>query len=216
MTPRREYFTKYRLFSTPEKVALGDGRVVEAVGAGTIQLNMLFKVSNSKRATMYDVLHVPKLSCNLFSVRSAAKRGNTVKFSQSKCWVRGPKGTLQGMGFLVGKLYHLKCDVITHEENASMASEDVSEVDLWHQQLGHLNRQQLNTLVGLASGMKISTTSKLSFCEGCIEGKMQRKPFKSLTHQQSKRKLELIHSDVCGWTTSSRVNQWKQIFCHFY
>ncbi len=27
---------------------------------------------------------------------------------------------------------------------------------------------------------------------------MQRKPFKSLTHQQSKTKLDLIHSDVCG------------------
>ena len=56
---------------------------------------------------------------------------------------------------------------------------------------------QLNTLVDrdLASGIKLSTTSKLSFCEGCVEGKLQRKPFKPLTHKQSKRKLELVHSD---------------------
>ena len=27
---------------------------------------------------------------------------------------------------------------------------------------------------------------------------MQRKPFKPLTHPQSKKKLELVHSDVCG------------------
>jgi len=26
---------------------------------------------------------------------------------------------------------------------------------------------------------------------------MQRKPFKPLTHQQSIKKLELVHSDVC-------------------
>ena len=79
-------------------------------------------------------------------------------------------------------------------------SEDLPEVDLWHQRLGPLNRLQLNTLMdrGLASGIKLSTTSKLSFCEGCVEGKMQCKPFKPLTHQQSKRKLELVHSDVCG------------------
>ena len=82
MIPKREYFTKYRSFSIPEKVSFGDGRVVEAVGVGTIRLNVLFKVSNSKRAVMYDVLHVPKLACNLFSVRAAAKRGNTVKFCQ--------------------------------------------------------------------------------------------------------------------------------------
>ena len=103
MTPKRIYFTEYRIFSTPEKVVLGDGRVVEAVGAGKVRLNMLFKVSNSKSSVMHDVLHVPKLSCNLFSVRAAAKKGNTVKFSRSKCWIRGPKGTLQGMGSLSGK-----------------------------------------------------------------------------------------------------------------
>ena len=125
---------------------------------------MRFKVSNSKRAVMYDVLHVPKLACNLFSVRAAAKWENTVKFGQSRCWTRGPKGTLEGMGSLAGKLYHLKCKVVTGEENASMVSEDLPEVDLWHQQLGYFNRQQLNTFVdrGLASGIKRSTTSTLS------------------------------------------------------
>ena len=51
------------------------------------------------------------------------------------------------MGFLAGKLYQLRCEVITGEENASIVSEDLPEVDLWHQRLGHLNRQQLNTLV---------------------------------------------------------------------
>ena len=199
MTPKREYFTKYRSFTTPEEVALGDGRVIEAVGVGNIRLKMLFKVNNTKKAVMYDVLHVPKLACNLFSVRAAAKKGNTIKFGQSRCWIRGSKGTLQGMGSLAGKLYHLKCNVITGKENATVVSEDLPEVDLWHQRLGHLNRQQLNTLVGrdLISDIKLSTASKLSFCEGCVDGKMQRKPFKTVTHQQSKRKLELIHSDVC-------------------
>ena len=201
MTPKREYFSEYKVFSTPEKVALGDGRVVEAVGVGTVRLTMLFKISNCKNAVMYDVLHIPKLSCNLFSVRAAAKRGNTVKFGQSRCWIRGPKGSLQGMGLLSGKLYRLKCEVRADEETASLASENPSEADLWHQRLGHLNRQQLNTLMDreLASGVKLSTASeKLSFCEGCVEGKMQRKPFKSVSHRQSKRKLELIYSDVCG------------------
>lgn len=199
MTYRREYFTKYQPFTIPERVSLGDGRVVEAVGVGTIQLSMLFKVSTSKRAVMYDVLHVPKLACNLFSVRAAAKKGNTVKFGQSRCWISGPKGTLKGMGFACGKLYHLKCKVLFAEENASVA-ENLSDTDLWHQRLGHLNSQQLCTVVSreLAHGIKLSTTSKLSFCEGCVEGKMQRKPFKSLTYQQSRRKLELIHSDICG------------------
>ena len=65
---------------------------------------MQFKVSNSKTAAMYNVLHVPKFACNLFFVRAAAKGGNTIKFGQSQCWIRGPKGTLDRMGYLEGKL----------------------------------------------------------------------------------------------------------------
>ena len=200
MTPDRKYFTEYRSFSTPERVGLGDGRVVEAVGVGNIRMNMSFKVSNSKRAVMYDVLHVPKLACNLFSVRAAAKRGNTVKFGQSRCWIRRRNGSLDGVGTLVGKLYHLECEPLVPEESAATVSENVPDIDLWHQRLGHLNGKQLNALVGkgLVSGVKVPSISKLSFCEGCVEGKMQRKPFKSVAHQQSKEKLELIHSDVCG------------------
>ena len=69
------------------------------------------------------------------------------------------------MGFIAGKLYHLKCKVIIGEESASMESEDLPEVAVWHQQLGHLNGQQLNTVVncGLVSGIKLPITSKLSF-----------------------------------------------------
>ena len=53
---------------------------MEAVGVGSIHLDMLFRVSESKRAVLYDVLYVPKLSCNLFSIRAAASKGSIVKF----------------------------------------------------------------------------------------------------------------------------------------
>ena len=38
----------------------------------------------------------------------------------------------------------------------------------------------------------------LSFCKGCVQGKMQRKPFKAVGEIQSSRRLQLVHSDVCG------------------
>ena len=125
---------------------------------------------------MHDVLHVPNLACNLFSTRVAVKGAG---------WIRGPKGALDGMDFLGEKLYRLKCELVTGNENALMM--ELSDIDLWYQRLGHLNRQQLNTLVNqsLASGIKLSTTSKLSFCEGCVEGKIQHKPFKPVIRPQS-------------------------------
>ena len=37
---------------------------MEAVGVRNVHLNMLFKVSNSKKAVVYNVFYVPKLVCN--------------------------------------------------------------------------------------------------------------------------------------------------------
>jgi hypothetical protein len=93
MTPQRECLVNYRKFDTPEKVGLGDGRIVEAEGVSNVHLNLFFKVSDSKRAVMYDVLYVPKLACNLFSVRAAARKGNVIKFGRSKCWIRDQSGS---------------------------------------------------------------------------------------------------------------------------
>lgn len=173
--------------------------MMEAVGVGNIHLNMLFKVSNSKRAVMYNVLYAPKLACNLFSVRAAANKGKVIKFGHSRHWIRDRTGKLYGMGILVGKLYQLDCEPIVGE-CASAAYEQRNDVDLWHQRLGHLNGQQLGDIARkeLATGIKLPKMMRLAFCEGCVEGKMHRKPFKSVGGNHSTRKLRLVHSDVCG------------------
>ena len=100
------------------------------------------------------------------------------------------------MGSLSDKLYRLDCKPLP-AEHVSLALEQGSQMDLWHQSLGHLNVQHLVERE-LASGIKIPKASKLFFCEGCIEGKMHRKSFKSSQETHSTRKMELIHSDVCG------------------
>ena len=56
MTHQKEILFDYREFAIPEKVGVSDGRIVEAVGIGNVHLNMLFKVSESKPATMHNVL----------------------------------------------------------------------------------------------------------------------------------------------------------------
>ena len=46
--------------------------------------------------------------------------------------------------------------------------------------------------------MRIPKLSQLLFCEGCVEGKMKRKPFQPVGEIRSTRLLERVHSDVCG------------------
>ena len=142
---------------------------------------------------------MPRLACNLFSVRAAAAKGNTVKFGHERCWIRDGDGKLKGMGTVAGKLYRLDCEPNT-VERASVASQLRSDVDLWHQRFGHLNGQQLERIAqkDLVTGVKIPQQVTLSFCEGCVEGKMHRAPFKPVGEIRSTRRLQLVHSDVCG------------------
>ena len=150
-----------------------------------------------KCAVLYSVLYVPKLACNLFSVRSAAAKGNSVKFSKSECWIRNADGQLKGMGTLKERLYQLNCRPLHHLESGGISSTKQREADLWHQHFGHINEQQLQDIARneLVIGAKMLNKLKLNFCQGCVEGKMHRLPFKSVGEI---RRLELVHSDVCG------------------
>ena len=74
------------------------------------------------------------------------------------------------------------------------------KLNLWHQRLGHVNERRLKTAVSknLINGVDCANGDKLPFCEACVQGKQARKPFKGLADVQTKYKLELVHSDVCG------------------
>ena len=190
----------YQEFSEPENVALGDGRVVKALGSGSVRMNMLFQATEAtepKRAVLYNVLYVPKLTCNLFSVRAAVSMGNAVEIGPKQCCIYDENGELRGIGSLADKLrlYQLDCQV------ASVASSQGTCSDLWHQRLGHVHESRLKKCVEsreTVQGINIQKMTELSFCEGCLAGKMCRKPFSAVGEIRSIRKLQLVHSDVCG------------------
>ena len=55
-----------------------------------------------------------------------------------------------------------------------MASEDGNVSDLWHRRLGHPSESVMKNMVDkVAMDSKIPKEVKLSFCESCVEGKMQ-------------------------------------------
>ena len=200
MTWNKELLTDYKMFEKPEKVGLGDGHTVDAFGTGNVHLNMLFKQNHPKKSIMYKVLHVPQLTCNLFSVRAASSKGNVLKFGHSRCWIHDSSGQLTGMGTMVDKLYQLDCEALCSEQATYATSQTDDITDVWHYRLGHANEQCIKSMANkkLATGIRLPKCAKLSFCEACIAGKMKRQPFRSVGEIRSKRKLQLIHSDVCG------------------
>ena len=80
---------------------MGDGRIVFAFGSGSVQMNTRCDLGGKFQThVIHHLLFVPKLTCNLFSVRAAAEKGNKVKFREKKCWIRNSKRKLCGMGSL--------------------------------------------------------------------------------------------------------------------
>ena len=201
MTNLRNNLFCYTKFDKPELVTLGDGKCVEALGVGEVKVNLFLESGKSKTVMFENCLLVPDLASNLFSVRAAVSRGKLVQFGQDSCQIFGSKGQLVGLGSLVGKLYELHCQVVPSSSEVSVAaSKEGGEADLWHQRLGHLCETRLQQAVQkqMVTGIKGLKQFNFSFCEGCVQGKMQKKPFKPVGVIRSTRKLELVHTDVCG------------------
>ena len=99
--------------------------------------------------------------------------------------LRNEKRQLCGMGPLIDNVYQL--DGLSTLQSPF---EQPNEMDMWHQCLRHLNEHHLRDIVKkeIVTGVKIPKTSSLSFCEGCVEGKMHHssKPFKLVGATRSK------------------------------
>ena len=106
---------------------------------------------------MYKVLYVPQLACNLFSVRTAASKGNIIRFGHSRCWIRDRKGELRGMGTLSDKVYQLDCVTVPSEQASFATTKKPSGIDLWHYRIAHIIcEQRLGDMASkeLADGLK--------------------------------------------------------------
>ena len=129
---------------------------------------------------MTDVLYVPKLTNNLFSVHTATSKRNTVSFKHKDYCIRNKNRKVIGTGSSLGKLYKLDCEVQQlPTENAMIAEgpvESTSKIDLWHQRLAHVNLKQLHQQVESSNGVDMQSQGKLNFCEACVQGKCHQKP----------------------------------------
>jgi len=194
MTHNKDLFKVYNNFEVPQKVTLGDGHVLEVVGKRNIKIFTRIRGQQIKRNTMYDVLHVPGLKANLFSVRSAAEKNLIIQFEHSRCWLKNKSGKLHATGTHCNKLYYLDTMYLNYHIASS-----ASDADLWHQSLGHAGIQSIQSAQQnrLVVGADLSNVH-VGVCEPCIKGKMTRNFFSKHVDIKSSRPLELVHTDVCG------------------
>ena len=139
-------------------------------------------------------------------------------FNDEECSILTPKGRTIGEGKRHGNLYILAGKVIipqvdspVDQQAASVAIE--SERDLWHYRLGHIGERMLARMTDpkVATGVKFNENDKLSFCDACASGKTHRSTPKAIGEIRSTRRLQLVHSDVCGPVNIPSVNKSRYV-----
>ena len=198
MSPCRSIFVDYVPFRVSESVSLGNGTVCDALGIGHVTVDMLCDGA-VKHYTMSDVLYVPSLVNNFFSVTAATLKGHAVTFKQKQCTIQ-KNGKLTATGHCANNVWYIDCSSACDDVCSKLKTDvNVNDLTLWHQRLGHVNEKRLKTAVNkhLITGVEY-VNGDLPFCEACVQGKQTREPFKGSADVQSTEKLQLVHSDVCG------------------
>lgn len=127
MTPRCDLLHRYKPFSHPVPIRIGDDSILYALGSGELWASF-GKISN--------VYYVPRLASNLFSISKAADNQMEIKIDAKQLSIFHPDGKLAVSGKREGGTYVLDLKLAMVTEKAMSAT----TLDCWNQRLNHLPR----------------------------------------------------------------------------
>ena len=193
--------------SYPVKGIGSDNCPLQATGRGDIFIKS--KVNGEwKNNTLHDVLFVPKLGANLFSIRAVAKRGAKILFDNEGVSITHHSsvvatGTSKGTNLYLLDFEPVNCGEPPDQLSFStslLSKTTAAPIITWHHRLGHLNTATIKRMesLGAADGLLISKTSPISICEGCVYGKQHVQPFPTDGRTRGTRIGDIIHSDLVG------------------
>jgi hypothetical protein len=190
----RELFHEFKELSEPVDVVIADGQSLKGVGAGTVMLPSL----GVNGLYLMDVLFVPGLSANLWSVSAATARGCEIVFKSNEAQVwRDERVCLSALSS-DGKVY-----VLQGRSGCAMVAKAAS-AELWHRRLGHLGYGNMERLAkeGMVQGFDVSADEIAGAdkheCDDCVLAKQVRAQYGASRSRKSEKVLELVHMDVCG------------------
>lgn len=210
------FFVSMRRLANPVEILVANGQklLVEYSGHVIKYVRVNGKTTKCKAK---DVLFLPGLSCNLFSVKRIARLGFKVSFDEDKVEVT-KNNVIWAEGWLKDKLYELDVYCKESEMGCALVSGKVSRnVMKWHQRYGHVGNGNLKQLVRqkMVDGLDLAEFDDDTIvCESCLSGKIVKLPFEATEETRSTRPLELVHSDVCGPMTPHTWDR-KRFFVSF-
>ena len=201
----KEEFTDYQPFRAG--ITIADGNTVWAMGRGTVTMEWLLPDGSINTVSLGEVLHVPGLTCGLFSISQATRKGLGVTFLNDDCKIlRGEE--VIGNAPKVNNTYILsvtqptaKVAILIQQNMRALATSlmfNEEAVELWHRRMGHLNEADLKRLVSMSKGIMLTQKPRVRpICEACSRAKSTRKVSKRTQHEVLE-KLGKIHMDLGG------------------
>nr|GEY25731.1 retrovirus-related Pol polyprotein from transposon TNT 1-94 [Tanacetum cinerariifolium] len=159
--------------------------------------------------TIKRVYYVEGLNHNLFSVGQFCDADLEVAFRNSTCYIRDLNRNDLLTGSRGTDLYSITLqDTSSPNPICLMAKVTSSQAWLWHHRLFHLNFDTINSLSknDIVIGIPTLKFIKYRLCSSCEVGKAKRKSFQTKTTPSSKRRLQLLHMDLCGPKRVERIN----------
>ncbi|GKB07966.1 retrovirus-related pol polyprotein from transposon TNT 1-94, partial [Tanacetum coccineum] len=164
--------------------------------------------------TIKRVYYVEGLNHNLFFVGQFCDADLEVAFWKSTCYVCDLKGYDLLKGSRGTDLYSITLQN-TDSPNpiCLMAKATSSQAWLWHRRLSHLNFDSINMLSknDIVIGLPKLKFVKDHLCSSCELGKAKRKSFPTKTTPSSRRRLQILHMDLCGPIRVESINGKKYV-----
>nr|GEY11024.1 hypothetical protein [Tanacetum cinerariifolium] len=155
------------------------------------------------------VYYVEGLNHNLFSIGQFCDKDLEVTFWKSTCYIRDLKGNDLLTGSRSKDLYPITLqDTNSPNPICLMAKATSSQAWLWHHRLFYLNFDTINLLSknDIVVGLPKLKFVKDHLCSSCELGKAKRKSFQLKTTPSLKRRLQLLHMDLCSSMRIASIN----------
>ncbi|CAG9131792.1 unnamed protein product [Plutella xylostella] len=185
----RNLFTTFQQTLDNKTVIVGNGEEISALGCGQVAVQV-YDGFGWVKTTIDNVLFVPELKTNLFSVKCATERGYVVKMDNNWCKFY-KENTVCAVASRSGDMYYM---VMRYQSEIAYVTEVKCGLKEWHEKLAHQNLQYVRMVL---KNNNIEVKDSDFKCENCLEGKIHRLPF-STSENKTSRSCELIHADTCG------------------
>jgi hypothetical protein len=195
MTGRREFFTELDS-DVRGSVKFGDASSVEIKGVGSV----IFAAESGEHRLLTGVYYIPALRNSIISLRQLDESGSRVEIKDGVMRIWDPHHRLLAKVTRgTNRLYVLNMQVA---QPLCLAARRDDEAWQWHERFGHLHFKALKRLSakGMVRGLP-SLDHAEQFCDVCVLTKQRRLSFPQQSSFRAKKRLELVHGDLCGPVT---------------